>query len=192
LEKPSFFSGSSLLQNPLYDGAPLSTEESMYTTYLYAIKNKLSYQATNQLLDLMRIHFPSPNFYPQSFHTLKKHLAGKTTLKMRQFCSGCLDEIPQKQKHCGKRACKHSGLSFYAILPFEEHLGNIFSGTCMLCKIHALGNGKSVTYRPSWINITDHGFSLQKNGNSSSTPSPGKLFQTDYKIFRMGRCIKSL
>ena len=116
------------LQSPLYDGAPLSTEESLYATYLYAINNKLSYQATAQLLDLMRVHFPSPNFYPQSFHTLKKHLGGMTTPKIRHFCSGCLDELHQGQKRCSKRACKHSGLSYYAVLPFEEHLRNLFAG----------------------------------------------------------------
>ena len=52
------------LQSPLYDGAPLSTEESLYSTYLYTINNKLSYQATAQLLNLMRVHFPSPTKLP--------------------------------------------------------------------------------------------------------------------------------
>ena len=67
-------------------------------------------------------------FYPQSLHTPKKHLGGMITPKIRHFCSGCLDELHQGQKCCSKRACKHSGLSYYAVLPFEEHLGNLFAG----------------------------------------------------------------
>jgi len=52
-----------------------------------------------------------------------------TTPKIRHFCSGYLDELYHSQKRCSKRACKHSDLSYYAVLPFEEHLGNLFRGT---------------------------------------------------------------
>ena len=70
------------LQRPLYDNSPISIEASMYSTYLYAIKNKLSYQATTELLALMRIHFPSPNHFPPSFHLLKKYLTATTPIKI--------------------------------------------------------------------------------------------------------------
>lgn len=116
------------MTTPLYDGALLTTEESMYATYLYAIKNNLSYQATSQLLDLMKIHLPSPNCYPKSFYSLKKHMSGMAKLNVRKFCSACFDEVSSEQKHCTKRQCKLSSLSYYAVLPFEEHLQHMFSG----------------------------------------------------------------
>ena len=118
----------SQMRNPLYSSAPLTTEESMYATYQYAIRNKLSYQATSQLLDLIGIHLPSPNSYPRSFYALKKHLSGMATLTLRKFCSTCLEEVPKEHKHCHKRECKHSSLCYYAVLPFQDHLESIVSG----------------------------------------------------------------
>ena len=116
------------MRNPLYDGAQLTEEESLHATYLYAIRNKLSYQATSQLLDLMRIHLPTPNSYPSSFYALKKHISGMATLTLRKFCSTCLDEVPKESKRCNRRECKHANLCHYAVLPFEEHLEAIYSG----------------------------------------------------------------
>lgn len=123
-----FLHSHSEMRNPLYNSAPLTAEESMYTTYLYAIKNKLSYQATAQLLDLMRIHLPAPNSYPRSFYALKKHVSGMATLTLKKFCSTCLGEVPKENKHCNRRECKHSALCHYALLPFQEHLEAIYSG----------------------------------------------------------------
>ena len=128
----SHIHADSALKTPLYDGAPVTTEESMLATYMYAIRNKLSYQATSQLLELMKIHLPTPNSFPRSFYKLKKHLSGIATLKLRKFCSSCLDEIPEGQKECGKRQCKQScklsSLCYYAVLPFEEHIEYIYEG----------------------------------------------------------------
>ena len=119
------FRFTNLMRNPLYSSAPLTTEESMYATYQYAIRNKLSYQATSQLLELIRIHLPSPNCYPRSFYALKKYLSGMATLTL---CSTCLEEVPKEYKHCHKRECKHSSLCYYAVLPFQDNLESIVSG----------------------------------------------------------------
>ena len=116
-------------EKPLYNSAPLTTEESMYATYLYAIRNKLSYQATSQLLDLMRIRFPSPNSYPTGFYALKKYISGMATLTLKKFCSTCLDEVPKEYKYCSKKDCKYFSLCYYAVLLFQEHLESIFAGT---------------------------------------------------------------
>ena len=119
---------------PLYNGAPLTTEESVYATYQYAIRNKLSYQATAQLLDLIGVHLPSPNSYPSSFYALKRHVSRMTTLALKKFCSTCLAEVPKEHKHCCQRECKvkHSSLCYYAVLPFQEHLESIFAGIILL------------------------------------------------------------
>lgn len=100
----------------------------MYTTYLYAVKNKLSYQATAQLLDLMRIHLPLPNHYPQSFHVLKKRLSATTSLKVTKFCSICFKEVPQQHKYCTNTHHEASAVAHFALLPFEDHIRDIFSG----------------------------------------------------------------
>lgn len=120
--------GALLLQQPLFNNAPISVEASIYTTYLYAIRNKLSYEVTTQLLDLMRIHFPSPNFYPRSLHLLRKHLNVMSLLKCLQFCSECYTEVPEGEKHCSMGACRCTTLSYYVVLPFEEHIASLFCG----------------------------------------------------------------
>lgn len=117
---------------PLYNGAPLTTEESVYATYQYAIRNKLSYQATSQLLDLIGVHLPSPNSYPSSFYALKKYVSRMTTLALNKFCSTCLAEVPKEHKHCCKSECKHSSLCYYTVLPFQEHLESIFAGIVIM------------------------------------------------------------
>ena len=86
------------MNNPLYNSAPLTAEESMYVTYLYAIT-----VATSHLLDLMRIHLPAPNSYPSSFYALKKHISGMSTLTLRKFCSTCLCEVQREQALQQKR-----------------------------------------------------------------------------------------
>ena len=122
------YAGSPSPQLPLYAGAPLSTEESLFSTCLYAIRNKLSYQATAQLIELIQLHIPSPNSFPRSVHMLKKHLSGMATQKIQKFCSLCFEEIPDNCKQCSRRTCKQSTPSHYAVLPIEDHLKQIFEG----------------------------------------------------------------
>jgi len=42
-----------------------------------------------------------------------------------------MDQVPTKQKVCSKRVCKKNGsqLRYFAVLPFEEHLKDMFAGT---------------------------------------------------------------
>ena len=122
--------GNAQLKQPLYSNAPVSVEESVYATYLYVVKNKLSYQATTQLLNLLQLHIPSPNLYPQSFHLLKKLVEESTKLKVKHYCSTCLDEVPQREQ-CSAASCSRSALSHFALLPFEEQLKDMFTGKCV-------------------------------------------------------------
>ena len=122
-------SGGCCSDGPLYQNSPVSVETSMYSTYLYVVKNKLSYQATSQLLDLLRIHLPSPNHYPESLHVLKKYLSAMASLKITKFCSVCFKEVPQQHKHCSNSHHNASAVAHFALLPFEDHIRDTFSGT---------------------------------------------------------------
>lgn len=63
-----------LRPDPLYSGAPLSQEESWLSVYQFAVHNRLTYHATEQLLDLIKIHCPPSNLCATSLHKLKKQL----------------------------------------------------------------------------------------------------------------------
>ena len=100
----------------------------MYLTYQYAIKAKLSYQMTSHLINLIRVHCPAENTFPSSLHKLKKHFSFKTVPSTKQYCSGCLDEILLPAKRCQKRRCKHCDTCYFCVLPFEEHISEMYSG----------------------------------------------------------------
>ncbi len=114
---------------PLYKDAMITLEESVYSTYLYVAKNKLSYKATEQLLELLRLHLPQPNIFPFSFHALKKHFDSMNNMKVTKFCSTCSKTIDKELTKCPNSVCTSSTPSHFALLPFEDQLAEIFSGS---------------------------------------------------------------
>ena len=123
---------------PLYPGAPLSKEASWLSIYQYAVSNRLTDTAIQQLLELIKMHIPSSDHCPPSLYKLKKKLGrvnGITTLK---FCSNCKKEVP---KSCPNSICKKkkAQISYFSVLPFENYLCDIFSGnmlTILLLLVH--------------------------------------------------------
>ncbi len=113
---------------PLFKNAPLTLEESIFSTYVYSIRNKLSYQATSQLLQLMQLHFPKPNQYPLSLHTFKKHFSTMETLEITKFCLSCMEKIPQDASQCIGNRCAKAGESHFTLLPFENQVADVCSG----------------------------------------------------------------
>lgn len=114
---------------PLYPGAPLSIKASWLSIYQYAASNRLTDHATQQLLDLMRIHCPEPNSCPPSLHKLKKELGSNDDIISLYYCSNCLKNITTSGV-CSGRGCKRmkSQVCYFSILPFEKRLHDIFSG----------------------------------------------------------------
>ena len=90
---------------PLFTGAGISVEASFCSILQYAIVNHLSFHALSQLIELIRIHLPTPNECASSIHSLKKHfreLQG-STIEV-QFCSFCSDKLEDSAKRCAKKS----------------------------------------------------------------------------------------
>lgn len=119
-----------LSTRPLYDEAPISQEASWLSMYQFAISNQLTYRATKQLLDLIKIHCPSSSLCATSLYKIKKQLSQIGDAENSTYCSVCMEEIPISLKQCSKSRCrqKRSKLCYFSILPFDEHLKNILSG----------------------------------------------------------------
>ena len=115
-------------QHLLCNNSPVTLEESIVSTYLFSIKNKLSYQATTQLIELLRLHLPQPNQYPHSLHLLRKHFTTMKNLEITKFCSSCMAKLSQEIKRCQNSDCSGASMSHYALLPFEDQLADIYSG----------------------------------------------------------------
>ncbi len=128
INKDNFNSFSIDHRQPLFMNSPLTLEESIFSTYIFSVRNKLSYQATTQLLQLMQIHFPKPNEYPPSLHKLDKHFKTMKQLQFTKFCQSCMAKLPQEEKHCKRMACGKTSESNFALLPFENELADICSG----------------------------------------------------------------
>ena len=81
--------------DPLYNNAPDKLEESIVSTYLFSLKNKLSYQATTQLIELLWLHLPQPNQYPHRLHLLRKHFTTMKNFEITKFFSSCMAKLSQ-------------------------------------------------------------------------------------------------
>ena len=114
---------------PLYPGAHITCQSSWSSIYKFAASNRLTDSGTQQLLDLIREHCPSPNECPRTLHQLKKHLYD-SSVSIKRYCTVCLEELDASKKMCQNTACKSAGcqICYMAILPFEQRLKEIFTG----------------------------------------------------------------
>ena len=110
----------------MFPGAPISSKESWRLIYEFSISNHLTDVATQQLLDLIRSHCPTPNACLLTVYKLKKKKIGSIHCMYFQYCSICMNEIEMNEKMCSKCSNRSSQLCYYAILPFEDHLKDIF------------------------------------------------------------------
>lgn len=116
--------------DPLYDGAPLSTRASWLSIYQFALSNRLTDTATQQLLELMQIHCPPSNSCPRTLYKLKKQLGQTGIVQSFVYCSLCMSEITAGSTQCSRRECRrnNSQRCYFSVLPFEAHLRQIFEG----------------------------------------------------------------
>ena len=70
---------------PLYNGASLSTETSSWAIMQFAISNKLTYSATSELLELIKLHCPAPNSCVRSLYMLKKQFNQQAESECQKF-----------------------------------------------------------------------------------------------------------
>ena len=115
---------------PLYPGAPITCKSSWSSIYKFVSTNRLTDSCTQQLLDLIREHCPSPNSCPRTLYQLKKHLFDESSVSITQHCTVCLVQLNASEKMCQRSACKSAGgqICYFAILPFEQRLREIFTG----------------------------------------------------------------
>ena len=120
-----------LPSNPLYPGAPLTTQASWLSIYRFCLANKLTDVATKQLLDLVSIHCPKPNLSPKSLYLLKNMLGCMETVNT-YYCSTCYGEVEDAMKGCLKHECKTAStqVCYFTLLSFESRLKSIVEGLC--------------------------------------------------------------
>ena len=125
-EEQSFLSSS---QAMVFQNCPLTVTSSLLLIKKYQMRHKLTQEALSDLLQLMRLHFPTPNLLPSSLYLFNKELPVLgNPLEYTYFCSRCLQELPSKDEStCSNSACGYSlsgpgAISSFIEVPLEPQL----------------------------------------------------------------------
>ena len=79
----------------LYDGSPIKVQESMVLVLTYAVRHKLSYEAITDLLSLLNLHCPQPNYISKSFWLFQKFFKNVSApIERHYYCPLCKDIVP--------------------------------------------------------------------------------------------------
>lgn len=115
----------------LYKEASITTSASSVLLMKYAMKHKLSMEALTDLLQIVKLHCPSPNNIPSSlFHFKKQFKDFQYPINYHYFCNVCLSEVPKDVEFCSNQACSYSfteanSLSSFIELPVGLQLKSI-------------------------------------------------------------------
>ena len=96
---------------PLYSNAPINMAVSCLLIMTYAICHSLTGEAIAALLQLIRIHCPSPNKISKSLYHFRKYFQHITVpVKFYHFCSKCTSLLANcggSSFQCPNSHCKH-------------------------------------------------------------------------------------
>ena len=109
----------------LFPQCPLSLDASV----LLIKKFQMRHQLTQVALQLMKLHFPTPNICPSSLYLFNKKLpALKDPSQHIYFCSTCLQQLPNQDVRicpnveCGNPLTERGAVSSFIEVPLEPQL----------------------------------------------------------------------
>ena len=119
---------------PLYDGARLTLSTSNILIMQYKMRHKLTDECLADLLQLLKLHCPTPNRCLQSTYYFKKHFSRLTCpIQFHYFCSTCFQSVnqPQVSKRCPNPLCRSDiteagARSSFIEIPIESQLQTLF------------------------------------------------------------------
>ena len=131
----------------VFINCPLTLTRSMLLLKKFQMRHHLTQDALADLLQLMRLHFPSPNCFPKSLYLFNQQSpVVRDQLEFTFFCSRCLQEIPDKDASiCPNVSCGFSltsergAISSFIEVPLEPQLITLLqSMTCQLACLNSL------------------------------------------------------
>ena len=111
----------------LYDGAAINAKSSWLAILNYAVSNKLTYRAIEELISLVSVHCPDPNLCPPSLYKLKKYFQSMDKSTIIQYCSNCFGQLPDEMP-CPKASCIKAKACYLALFFIEERLKQLYNG----------------------------------------------------------------
>ena len=101
----------------------------------YQMRHNISQEALNDLLQLMKLHFPSQNNLPGTVYLFNKQLPVlNDPLDFTYFCSKCFHTIADKDNtitcvSCNNSLSEQGGVSSFIEVPLESQLITILQST---------------------------------------------------------------
>ncbi len=91
---------------PLYNGAPVTLSTSKVMIMQYKIRHNLTDEGLADLLQLLRLHCPTPSHcVPSVYHFKKQFQNMKLPIKFHYFCSSCLQSVDDADTCCKNLLC---------------------------------------------------------------------------------------
>ncbi|KAK3923501.1 Protein split ends [Frankliniella fusca] len=120
------------LDDPLiYDGAPITVDESMTAILTYIVKHELDGREIVDLLNLIHLHCKEENNNIRtSLYLFKKYFSDlKSPIIYHYFCSSCYHELKQDNLKCPNLPLhpKTSDISYFVEIPLISQLQALFS-----------------------------------------------------------------
>lgn len=124
---------------PLYDGAPITLSSSNLLIMQYKMRHKLTDEGLADLLQLLKLHCPSPNHCLPSIYYFKKHFRDlDCPIQFHYFCSSCYQAVSEPQaSRCPNPLC-HSDItqpgarSSFIEIPISPQLQTLFQRECII------------------------------------------------------------
>ena len=97
------------------------------------MKHNLTMEALADLLQVVKLHCPSPNNIPSTlFHFKKRFQDLQYTVQYHFYCNACLTEVPENCEVCSNQDCCYNfaeakSLSSFIELPVGLQLKSILS-----------------------------------------------------------------
>jgi len=121
----------------------------------YAIKHNLTMDALTDLLQLVKLHCPSPNNIPSTLFLFKKHFQElQYPVIYHDYCNSCLMEISDNSEVCSNQECctVNKSVSSFIELPVRLQLPD---KTTVLCRAILLCTTCDLPARAMILNMTN-------------------------------------
>lgn len=114
---------------PLYQDSRITTIDAWHGIMHFSLTNHLPFAAISHLLQLLHFILPESHL-PRTLYRLKQQYYSGTIGK-QQFCSCCLQKVPDGMPKCSNPVCQRSSaeLCWYVPVSFFDHLESIYKGT---------------------------------------------------------------
>ncbi|KAE8742233.1 hypothetical protein FOCC_FOCC012248 [Frankliniella occidentalis] len=128
-------------EEALYQGAPITVTESLYSILSYAQSENLSGAGLDRLLKLINLHLPQPNKAVSTTHMFYNNLENcDFKFNLTYYCSRCWKFRASATDLCDTCIAPNKKVDYYVSLPIKSQIAKLLSRPDFLNKIRLKEN----------------------------------------------------